>query len=65
MATFDGGKIEWRDVYDELSTQSLFGGGGPRLVMVDPADDFITRNRDRLEDYLAAAKQRQRVGADG
>jgi len=54
-AAYDGGKIEWRDVHDELSTASLFGGGGPRLVVVDPADDFISRNRDRLETYAESA----------
>ena len=56
-AMYDGGKIEWRDCYDELATVSLFGGGGPRLVVIDPADDFITKNRERLEDYAAAAKK--------
>jgi len=48
----DGDKAEWRDVADELSTLSLFGGG-PRLVVVEEADKFVTANRDRLEDYAA------------
>lgn len=42
---------EWADVIDELSTMSLFGGGGPRLAVVENADAFVSRNRSRLEDY--------------
>jgi DNA polymerase-3 subunit delta len=44
---------DWRDVADELATISLFGGGGPRLVIVERADAFVTANRQRLEDYVA------------
>jgi DNA polymerase-3 subunit delta len=43
---------DWRDVADELSTASLFGGG-PRLVILDRADSFVSANRERLEDYVA------------
>jgi DNA polymerase-3 subunit delta len=39
-------------VNDELSTMSLFGGG-PRVVVVEEADKFVTNNRDKLEDYAA------------
>jgi DNA polymerase-3 subunit delta len=39
-------------VFDELSTVALFGGGG-RLVIVDDADEFVSRNRPALEDYAA------------
>jgi DNA polymerase-3 subunit delta len=56
-AEYDGSKIDWRDCYDELATVSLFGGGGTRLVVVDPADAFVTHNRERLEDYVSAAKK--------
>jgi len=35
---------------------SLFGGGGPRLAVVDNADTFVSENRSRLEDYLAKPK---------
>ncbi len=52
-ATFDGRTAQWRDVMDDLSTVSLFGGGGRRLAMVDDADDFVRDHRDRLEDYVA------------
>jgi DNA polymerase-3 subunit delta len=44
---------EWRDVADELATASLFGGGGPRLVILEGADDFVSANRPKLEDYVA------------
>ena len=44
---------EWRDVADELATLSLFGGGGPRLVILEGADDFVSANRPKLEDYVA------------
>lgn len=45
---------DWADVVDELSTVMLFGGGGPRLVVVDEADSFVSRNRSQLEDYVQA-----------
>ncbi|MCH5377630.1 MAG: DNA polymerase III subunit delta [Planctomycetes bacterium] len=51
-ATFAGDQAEWRDVLDELSTIALFGGGGRRLAIVDQADGFVTKHRDRLEAYV-------------
>ena len=56
FATFDGTAAEWRDVADELSTRALFGGGGPRLAVVSQADDFVTRFREKLEDYVNRSK---------
>lgn len=47
---------EWRDVADELATISLFGGGGPRLVILEGADDFVSAQRPKLEDYVAKPK---------
>lgn len=44
---------QWRDVADELATASLFGGGSPRLVILERADGFVTANRQRLEEYVA------------
>lgn len=43
---------EWSAVWDELQTQSLFGGGGLKKVVIDPADEFVKSYRERLEDLL-------------
>jgi DNA polymerase-3 subunit delta len=48
---------EWRDVADELATASLFGGGGPRLVVLEGADGWVSANRQRLEDYVAQPRR--------
>ncbi len=45
-------KVALRDVLDELATVSLFGGG-QRVVAVLNADEFVTRFRPQLEDYVA------------
>jgi DNA polymerase III subunit delta len=55
LARFDGGSAEWRSVMDELATVAMFGGGR-RLVIVDDADEFITKHRAALEDYAAAPR---------
>lgn len=47
----DGNDTEWADVMDELCTVSLFGGSGPKLVVIDNADDFVKRHREKLEDF--------------
>ncbi len=52
LSTFDGDDSLFRDVYEELSTLAMFGGG-KRLVVVEDADDFVTNFRSRLEDYVA------------
>jgi len=44
---------DWRDVADDLATGSLFGGGKPRLVILERADAFVSAHRQRLEDYAA------------
>ncbi len=46
-------KAAWSDVMDELSSRSLFGGGGPTIVVVNPADDFVKNYRSDLEKYVA------------
>lgn len=48
----DGDEVEWRDVLDELSTVSLFGGS-QRMVVVEDADSFVSKHRGELEDYTA------------
>ena len=53
-----GPTTEWRDVADELSTVSLFGGGGLRVVEIDEANKFADAHRDRLEDYLAKTRHK-------
>ncbi|MEC9094925.1 MAG: DNA polymerase III subunit delta [Planctomycetota bacterium] len=49
-----GNQVQFKDIYDELDTVSLFGGGQPRVVFVDDADAFVSDNRSELEDYVAA-----------
>lgn len=56
-AHFDSDQTAWADVHDELATRSLFGGDGPRIVVVDHADKFVSQNRDRLMDYLSPPKK--------
>ena len=51
----DGSEAELRDVMDELSTMSMFGGG-QRLVIVEDADSFVSRFRSELEDYVRKPK---------
>ncbi|MBX7165514.1 MAG: DNA polymerase III subunit delta [Pirellulales bacterium] len=53
--TFDGRSAALRDVLDELSTGALFGSGR-RLIVVADADEFVTRFRERLEEYAARPK---------
>jgi len=55
FAQYSGKSAQWRDVVDELSTASLFSSG-PRLVIIDEADDFIRKHRDQLEKYVAAPR---------
>jgi len=52
LTGFEGPSAELRDVLEELATVAMFGGG-KRLVVVDDADDFVSRNRAELEDYVA------------
>ena len=47
---FDGESVKLADVMDELSTRTLFGGDGPKVVVVDHADSFVTNFRSQLED---------------
>ena len=52
LSVFEGPKAELADVLGELATVAMFGPG-KRLVVVDQADEFVTRYRGELEDYLA------------
>ena len=49
------GVTGWADVHDELATRTLFGGDGPRIVVVDHADKFVKENRERVEAYVGAS----------
>ncbi len=49
---YDSENATWADIHDELSTRSLFGGDGPKIVVVDHADKFVKENRDRIEDHV-------------
>lgn len=50
--TYDGNDLlSWIEVYRELSTISMFGASR-RLITVTCADDFLSKNREKLEDYL-------------
>ncbi|HKI32939.1 MAG TPA: DNA polymerase III subunit delta [Gemmataceae bacterium] len=46
-----GDKAVWSAVHDELHTLPFLGGH--RLVVVEGADPFVTRNRAALEKYVA------------
>lgn len=53
---YEGDVAALRDVIDDLSTRSLFGGGGRRLIVVDDADPFLTNYRDGMEEYAERPK---------
>ncbi len=55
MVQFAGDQAALRDVLDELSTVAMFGAG-KRLVVMNDADEFVTRYRPQLEDYVAKPK---------
>ena len=52
LSTFDGSTAELADVLGELATVAMFGPG-QRLVVVEGADEFVSRYRAELEDYIA------------
>jgi DNA polymerase-3 subunit delta len=51
LSTFDGATAELAHVLAELATVPMFGPG-QRLVVVEGADDFVSRYRAELEDYV-------------
>ena len=50
LSTFAGKDVEWATVADELFTVSMWSDR--RLVSVQDADDFVSKFRERLENYL-------------
>lgn len=51
--SFDGATATWSSVLEEVSTFSMFGSQ-QRLVAVTGADDFVSKNKDSLEAYIAS-----------
>ncbi|GAB6165387.1 hypothetical protein JCM19992_13870 [Thermostilla marina] len=47
---FDGKSTELRDVVGEVATRSMFGG--TRVALIDDADAFLKKFRDKLETFL-------------
>lgn len=52
LSSFEGRDTLFRDVHEVLSTVAMFGGDR-RMAVVENADDFVTRYRPHLEDYVA------------
>jgi DNA polymerase III delta subunit len=50
---FDGERAELAEVLDELRSFAMFGSG--KLVVMRNSDEFITRYRDQLEEFLQHA----------
>jgi DNA polymerase-3 subunit delta len=50
---YDGDEVALRDVLDILAMPPLLGER--RLVVIDHADEFVSRNRSSLEAYVSAA----------
>jgi len=51
LTSFEGPTAQFREVVGELMTLAMFGSR--RLVVVDEADEFVSRNREALEEYVA------------
>src|SRR4051794_10641642 len=47
---FNGETAELADVLDELRSFAMFGG--EKLVVVRDADEFVSKFREQLEDFL-------------
>ncbi len=56
LTRFDGSEVELSDVFSELETVAMFGSGR-RLVVIEQADDFVTRYRAALEEYVASPRE--------
>jgi DNA polymerase-3 subunit delta len=48
-----GDDAGWLDIADELATYSLFGPSR-RMVVIENADEFVSKHRPELEDYAAS-----------
>jgi DNA polymerase-3 subunit delta len=52
LTRLDGQEARWADVFDLLSTGSLFSSSGRRMVVLDPADEFVKAHRGELEQQV-------------
>ncbi|MGL6193623.1 MAG: DNA polymerase III subunit delta [Thermoguttaceae bacterium] len=50
LSRFDGNATPFKRILDEVSTTAMFGGS-QRLVVVEDADSFVSKNREQLEQY--------------
>ncbi len=50
LVRMDGDAADWARVRDELATVSMFTSR--RLVVVEEADEFVTKHRSQLEGYI-------------
>lgn len=50
LTRLTGDKAEIRDVMSELKTVSMFGD--QRIVLIEDADEFVSKNRSALEKYV-------------
>jgi len=51
LSSRDGDKANWTEIHDELETLPFLSSR--RLVVIDRAEPFVTRERPRLEKYFA------------
>ena len=52
LSFFEGDTAPFKDVHRELHTTAMFGGG-KRVVRIDDADSFVSKNRTDIENYVA------------
>ncbi|MDO4569167.1 MAG: DNA polymerase III subunit delta [Planctomycetia bacterium] len=53
LSVLEGSSAEWKRAEEELSTFSMFGPS-QRLILVNDADDFVSRFKTELEKYADA-----------
>jgi DNA polymerase-3 subunit delta len=49
----DGERAELAEVLDEARSFAMFGSSGGKVVVVRDADDFVSRFREQLENYVS------------
>ncbi len=64
VTELDGESLTWRDVRDELQSNSLFTIDETRCVIVRTADALIKSDRAAVEDYVAQASPCTRLVLD-